>query len=516
MKASSYSKSAVMKDVLKRGGDKILKTAGDRQAFWKVLKQEGKGGYTNTKLKNVFGKLMKDNSDRFSSSKVRALSKIFNPHGKSYNLSGGSSSRSSAAPDIKINEKPKTNINEVLREIKDRKVRMNENVKEVDKFRSQGPRQVNFGVSQKNLREIQENYNDTVSAKNNQKSRNNPPKAEYVTGYRENSEEDEVKKKLAALQQNQGNNEKKESKPAAFGKGEKEDTDQKTVNSASNDYFAELHGKKRENTEENTDKDKDAAKKKLAALQRSQENNEINPVPFGDGKKKDADEKTVNSASGVSFADLHGKKRENADKDAAKEKLAEIQGSQDKKKMTENKEDNKKPSEKNLESKTEELQSSSQEKLSSENIKKQYSNYSFQELTREIATEDGFDLRDLGEKGCFLFNDLMDKSEKEIEKYIHDLADDYSSKEEGFEKVKKEKAGILSLFREELISKNKDHGLSENTQLKIKNFIAETERILKIIEKCKIETAEDAKTLSTESQNVSDEEEDSEKMKQAA
>jgi len=128
MRANSYLKSSVMKGILNKGGDKILKTSGDRAAFWKAMKQEGKGGFTNTGLKSFFGKMMKNSGDRFSDKKVRDLSKIFNPNGKSYTYSGSSASSGSssiqhtAAPSsIQKNERPRVDMNKVMDEIRSKR-----------------------------------------------------------------------------------------------------------------------------------------------------------------------------------------------------------------------------------------------------------------------------------------------------------------------------------------------------------------------------------------------------------
>jgi hypothetical protein len=129
MRAGSYCKSTVMKDLLSKGGDKILKTSGDRAAFWKAMRQEGKGGFTNSGLKSFFGKMMRNSGDRFSNKKVRDLSRIFNPNGKSYTYSGSSASSGNSSSqhvattssNIQKNEKPRVDMNKVMDEIRSKR-----------------------------------------------------------------------------------------------------------------------------------------------------------------------------------------------------------------------------------------------------------------------------------------------------------------------------------------------------------------------------------------------------------
>jgi len=105
-----------------------LRTAGERQAFFKDMQKEGKRGFTNTELKKFLGKKMTDNSDRFSSKKIRALSKIFYRNGKSYIICSGKSSSQSVPSKIQKIGKPKPDMNKIMQEIRSKRRTPNGNL----------------------------------------------------------------------------------------------------------------------------------------------------------------------------------------------------------------------------------------------------------------------------------------------------------------------------------------------------------------------------------------------------
>ena len=96
---SNYRQSKIVNQTLAKGGDKVLRTATDRREFWRAIKQEsqshegGRKSFTNKDVKTFFGKMMRNKSDRFSDQKIKALAKIFNPHGKAYVYDGASAAK---------------------------------------------------------------------------------------------------------------------------------------------------------------------------------------------------------------------------------------------------------------------------------------------------------------------------------------------------------------------------------------------------------------------------------------
>lgn len=482
LKPVNYRKSSVMKDMLKKGGKELLKTGRDRQAFWDSFRKEAKGGLTNEGLKKTFGRLMKNKEDRFSDKKMRDLSKIWNK-GKSYTLSGDSSSQN-------INEKHSDFKNEIKNESGNFKTTSRADVRNESKENRFAKDVMNNIPETRNLNLKTVNYdiNKTESSKlfagseraNMQEMDKDISLAKYFTKNQESYNIDDVKDRLRKLQENTS---KEESRPASFQEknsirnGIKEMNHQEENQASLKTYTA--------NTQKNSYADISDVKNRLKELQENRDKSESVPASFqeknniANDAKEISQQKEEQSASGVYIPGLH-KKDERMDK--IKKRLAEVQKKDDEKEIA--KEDASKKYEPYSKESKNLSEPSLQKETISANIKKMYSDYSFKLLAKDVIAESGFDLYSVDEKGCLLFQDLAGKSGKEIENYMYNLVGNYSNEVQDFKKLKEEKIELLSLLGEDLKTRIKDRNLSEDTQSKIKDSVAEIERILEIIKKC--------------------------------
>ncbi|HOW60879.1 MAG TPA: hypothetical protein P5548_04240 [Candidatus Moranbacteria bacterium] len=482
LKPVNYRKSSVMTDMLKKGGKELLKTGRDRQAFWNSFRKEAKGGLTNEGLKKAFGRLMKNKEDRFSDKKMRDLSKIWNK-GKSYTLSGSSSSQN-------INEKHSDLKNNVKNESGNFKSASRADVRSESKenrlakdIRSNIPETKTL-----NLKTVNYDINKTESSKlfagseraNMQEMEKDISLAKYFNKNQESYNINDVKDRLRKLQENTP---KEENKPVSFQEKNSmmnsiKEMDQQEKNQASlRTYTA--------NRQEDSYANIGDVKNRLKELQENHAMNESVPASFQEKNNIQNDAKEISqqeeeqSAIGVYIPGLH-KKDERMDK--IKERLAEVQKKADEKEIV--KEDASKKYEQYTKESKNLSEPSLQKETISANIKKIYSDYSFKLLAKDVIAESGFDLYSVDEKGCLLFQDLAGKSESEIDDYIYNLVGNYSNEGQNFEKVKEEKIAVLSLLSEDLTTRTKDRNLSEDTQAKIKDSVAEIERIIGIIKKC--------------------------------
>lgn len=81
MKPVKANQSAVVKDILKKGGSDVLRKDIDQKRFWSAMRKDsqsrayGEQGYTKGNLENFFAKMLNDKNDTFTDNKVKKLMK---------------------------------------------------------------------------------------------------------------------------------------------------------------------------------------------------------------------------------------------------------------------------------------------------------------------------------------------------------------------------------------------------------------------------------------------------------
>ena len=439
----------------------------------KMYKKASELGVGRNTLLKISGKISKGES---ASSRLRYVGDK-----ETVNEKSSSSSQKSAV-----------DMNSVMDEIRAKKQKTNESFENAQKNDRSRSKISDFGVSEKNLRKAASLF---VHGDDEQETLRQSTLGGYLINRQEgNYDMDKIQERIMRIQEN---SEKSEDSQVNVKNDEKEMPKQEEKRFNAGGYVASLH-KKGENM--------DAIKDRLAKIQENSEKSEDSQVNVKNDEKEMPKQEGKKSDSGTFISSLH-KKGENMDK--IKKRLAEIQGKTNKEETI--KKSNKYQDEKYSVGGKDTISSSSQKEIISENVKKQYSDYAFQGLNKGVIAESGFDLYEANDKQFSLFQNLMNKSEKEIENYIYDSAKELSAENTNIRDIKKEKSEILSSLSEELIAKSRSRNLSENTREKIEKSIAEIERILKIIEK-----TEEIKSTSKKIKGISDNKKNNEDLKKAA